>query len=182
MYSAMTNMDSISGRDILIISLCTFSVPILSESRFCWARTSAFSSSLDNLSSNNFNINLSLSFLEQVIAALNEKKAGRTHIPYRNSMMTTILKDSLGGNCKTILIANVSSCLEYIDETLSTMRFAMRCARVENQVRRNEHMDLNVLVSKLQSENIELKRNRFLLYRGKRCTFVSTISRYESAL
>lgn len=47
-------------------------------------------------------INLSLSFLEQVIIALNEKSTGRTHIPYRNSLMTTILKDSLGGNCKTV--------------------------------------------------------------------------------
>jgi len=47
-------------------------------------------------------INLSLSFLEQVIIALNQKSAGRSHIPYRNSLMTTILKDSLGGNCKTV--------------------------------------------------------------------------------
>ena len=65
-------------------------------------------------------INLSLSFLEQVIIALNEKEKGnRNHIPYRNSLMTTILKDSLGGNCKTILIANVSSDIHYIDETMS---------------------------------------------------------------
>jgi len=48
-------------------------------------------------------INLSLSFLEQVIIALNQKSTGRTHIPYRNSLMTTILKDSLGGNCKTVI-------------------------------------------------------------------------------
>lgn len=48
-------------------------------------------------------INLSLSFLEQVIIALNEKSQNnRSHIPYRNSLMTTILKDSLGGNCKTV--------------------------------------------------------------------------------
>lgn len=48
-------------------------------------------------------INLSLSFLEQVIIALNQKSTGRMHIPYRNSLMTTILKDSLGGNCKTVI-------------------------------------------------------------------------------
>jgi kinesin family protein 6/9 len=49
-------------------------------------------------------INLSLTFLEQVIIALNEKTRGnRFHIPYRNSLMTTILKDSLGGNCKTVI-------------------------------------------------------------------------------
>jgi kinesin family protein 6/9 len=55
--------------------------------------------------------------LEQVIVALHEKRSGaRQHIPYRNSLMTTILKDSLGGNCKTVSvdlensIDNVSDC------------------------------------------------------------------------
>jgi kinesin family protein 6/9 len=104
-------------------------------------------------------INLSLSFLEQVILALNEKSNGsRTHIPYRNSLMTTILKDSLGGNCKTILIANVSSDEDSLEETISTMRFAARCAKVENEISVNEHMDLNILVSKLQNENEELRK------------------------
>jgi len=104
-------------------------------------------------------INLSLSFLEQVIIALNEKSNGqRTHIPYRNSLMTTILKDSLGGNCKTILIANISSDIDNLEETFSTMRFAMRCGKVENEIKINEHMDLNILVSKLHSENEELRK------------------------
>ena len=104
-------------------------------------------------------INLSLSFLEQVIVSLGDKDKGKiNHIPYRNSLMTTILKDSLGGNCKTILIANASSDLKYLDETLSTMRFALRCAKVKNEISRNEHMDLNVLVNKLQTENTLLKK------------------------
>ena len=51
-------------------------------------------------------INLSLHFLEQVIVSLHEKSQGRrTHVPYRNSMMTALLRDSLGGNCKTCMIA-----------------------------------------------------------------------------
>ena len=104
-------------------------------------------------------INLSLSFLEQVIVSLGDKDKGKiNHIPYRNSLMTTILKDSLGGNCKTILIANASSDLKYLDETLSTMRFALRCSKVKNEISRNEHMDLNVLVNKLQTENTLLKK------------------------
>lgn len=103
-------------------------------------------------------INLSLSFLEQVIIALNEKsKNNRIHVPYRNSLMTTILKDSLGGNCRTCLIANCSTDLTNIDETLSTLRFAVRCSKIENEVTVNSHMDLNILVSKLNSENNELK-------------------------
>lgn len=48
-------------------------------------------------------INLSLHYLEQVIVALSE--SNRTHVPYRNSMMTSALRDSLGGNCLTVMIA-----------------------------------------------------------------------------
>jgi kinesin family protein 6/9 len=51
-------------------------------------------------------INLSLHYLEQVIVALSEKN--RSHIPYRNSMMTSVLRDSLGGNCMTTMIATCS--------------------------------------------------------------------------
>lgn len=71
-------------------------------------------------------INLSLTYLEQVIIALNERGKGgnRQHIPYRNSLMTTLLKDSLGGNCKTVMIATVSSENDNIEETLSTLRFS----------------------------------------------------------
>jgi kinesin family protein 6/9 len=54
-------------------------------------------------------INRSLSYLEQVIVALNDKSKGkRAHVPYRNSMLTSILRDSLGGNCKTVMIATLS--------------------------------------------------------------------------
>ena len=116
-----------------------------------------------NKNDTNFNetkyINLSLSFLEQVIISLGEKEKRKiSHIPYRNSLMTKILKDSLGGNCKTILIANASSNIKYIDETLSTMRFALRCAKVKNEISKNEHIDLTVLINQLQTENIFLKK------------------------
>ena len=56
-------------------------------------------------------INLSLTYLEQVIVALNQKSKygkSKSHIPYRNSLLTTLLKDSLGGNCKTVMIATIS--------------------------------------------------------------------------
>lgn len=55
-------------------------------------------------------INVSLFFLEMVIVALHERGTkGRQHIPYRNSMMTSVLRDSLGGNCKTVMIATVNA-------------------------------------------------------------------------
>ena len=78
-------------------------------------------------------INRSLSFLEQVIIALYEKaKGNRIHVPYRNSMMTSILRDSLGGNCQTVMIANLSSDISNEEETMSTARFATRCQKLIN--------------------------------------------------
>ena len=73
-------------------------------------------------------INKSLSYLEQVIVALakNEGKK-RQHVPYRNSMLTSILRDSLGGNCKTVMIATMAMEKQSEEETLSTVRFANRC-------------------------------------------------------
>jgi len=50
-------------------------------------------------------INRSLSYLEQVVVALSERE--RDHVPYRQSKLTYLLKDSIGGNCKTIMIANM---------------------------------------------------------------------------
>lgn len=61
-------------------------------------------------------INTSLHYLEMVIVALHEKNTkGRAHIPYRNSMMTSVLRDSLGGNCKTVMVATVSAEKEQTD-------------------------------------------------------------------
>lgn len=70
-------------------------------------------------------INRSLSYLEQVIVALHQRTKGtRAHVPYRNSMMTSILRDSLGGNCKTVMLATMAVDKASEEETLSTARFA----------------------------------------------------------
>ena len=58
-------------------------------------------------------INLSLHYLEQVIVALADSR--RSHVPYRNSMMTTVLRDSLGGNCMTAMLATMSSHKNNVD-------------------------------------------------------------------
>ena len=70
-------------------------------------------------------INLSLSSLGKVISALAQGKKSQ-HIPYRDSKITRILQDSLGGNTKTTLIAAVSPLLECCEETISTLKFADR--------------------------------------------------------
>ena len=65
-------------------------------------------------------INRSLSYLEQVVIALSAK--GRSHTPYRQSKLTHLLKDSLGGNCKTLLMANIYGEAQHIEETISTLQ------------------------------------------------------------
>ncbi|KAK9906503.1 hypothetical protein WJX75_003012 [Coccomyxa subellipsoidea] len=80
-------------------------------------------------------INKSLSFLEQVIMALSEKST--KHVPYRSSKLTHFLKDSIGGNCRTRLIACIWSDEAQLSETLSTCRFAQRMMQVAVNAHRN---------------------------------------------
>ncbi|XP_049620712.1 kinesin-like protein KIF6 [Suncus etruscus] len=100
-------------------------------------------------------INLSLHYLEQVIIALSEKH--RSHIPYRNSMMTSVLRDSLGGNCMTTMIATLSLEKRNIGESISTCRFAQRVALIKNEAVLNEEIDPRLLIIRLQREIQELK-------------------------
>ncbi|KAJ3332232.1 Kinesin-like protein kif9 [Blyttiomyces sp. JEL0837] len=101
-------------------------------------------------------INKSLTFLEQVIIALSDKK--RDHIPYRQSKLTHVLRDSLGGNCNTLMIANVWGEQEHIEETISTFRFATRMMCVTNMPEINVQFDPAALLKKYEKEIKELKQ------------------------
>ena len=79
-------------------------------------------------------INLSLSCLGNVISALVEQK----FVPYRDSKLTRLLQDSLGGNTKTAMIANVGPADYNYEETLSTLRYANRAKNIKNRPRINE--------------------------------------------
>ncbi|XP_033607244.1 osmotic avoidance abnormal protein 3 isoform X2 [Cryptotermes secundus] len=81
-------------------------------------------------------INLSLSALGNVISALVDGKS--KHIPYRDSKLTRLLQDSLGGNTKTLMIACLSPADNNYDETLSTLRYANRAKNIKNKPRINE--------------------------------------------
>ena len=91
------------------------------------------------------NINMSLFYLEQVIIEINNKSS---YISYRNSMMTMCLRDSIGGNCKTRMIANLSSDFDDIYESLSTCRFAQRVALIKNNAVVNEVVNSEILIQK----------------------------------
>eukprot|EP01032_Pedospumella_encystans_P039242 gene39242-biopygen24563 len=80
-------------------------------------------------------INLSLSALGNVISALSE---GSRHIPYRDSKLTRLLQDSLGGNTKTMMIAAISPADYNYEETMSTLRYASRAKHIKNKPKINE--------------------------------------------
>ena len=88
------------------------------------------------------NINLSLSTLGKVITTLAKKSAGQlgknTMIPYRESKLTMILANALGGNSKTTMIAAISPATFNFDETLSTLRYADAVKSIKNQAVVNE--------------------------------------------
>ncbi|KAL9558107.1 hypothetical protein MBANPS3_001056 [Mucor bainieri] len=124
------------------------------------------------------NINKSLTTLGKVIAALaeqsssqpsgNHKKAGSAaaaataahHIPYRDSVLTWLLKDSLGGNSKTAMIAAISPA-DY-DETLSTLRYADQAKRIKNKAVVNE--DPNARLIRELKEELQALRDTLMIY------------------
>lgn len=81
-------------------------------------------------------INLSLSALGNVISALVDGRS--QHIPYRDSKLTRLLQDSLGGNTKTMMVACLSPADNNYEETISTLRYANRAKNIKNKPKINE--------------------------------------------
>ncbi|XP_035266186.1 kinesin-like protein KIF3A isoform X2 [Anguilla anguilla] len=100
-------------------------------------------------------INLSLSTLGNVISALVDGRS--THVPYRNSKLTRLLQDSLGGNSKTMMCANIGPADYNYDETISTLRYANRAKNIKNKARINEDPK-DALLRQFQKEIEELKK------------------------
>jgi kinesin family protein 3/17 len=79
-------------------------------------------------------INLSLSLLSRVMRALVGRKP---HVPYRDSPLTQLLMDSLGGHSKTVMFATIAPSIHHVRETISTLRFAGCAKKIENQPVKN---------------------------------------------
>ncbi|XP_067168036.1 kinesin-like protein KIF18B isoform X1 [Apteryx mantelli] len=83
------------------------------------------------------NINRSLLALINVINALADAKSKKTHIPYRDSKLTRLLKDSIGGNCRTIMIAAVSPSMLAYEDTYNTLKYANRAKEIKLSLKSN---------------------------------------------
>uniref|UniRef100_A0AAR2K6W1 Kinesin family member 13Bb n=1 Tax=Pygocentrus nattereri TaxID=42514 RepID=A0AAR2K6W1_PYGNA len=105
------------------------------------------------------NINKSLTTLGLVISALADQGAGKNRskfVPYRDSVLTWLLKDSLGGNSRTAMVATVSPAADNYDETLSTLRYADRAKSIINHAVVNEDPNARI-IRELREEVDKLK-------------------------
>ncbi|KAK6152289.1 hypothetical protein DH2020_014924 [Rehmannia glutinosa] len=105
-------------------------------------------------------INKSLLTLGRVINALVEHLG---HIPYRDSKLTRLLRDSLGGRTKTCIIATVSPAVHCLEETLSTLDYAHRAKNIKNKPEVNQKMMKSTLIKDLYGEIERLKAGKLLL-------------------
>jgi kinesin family protein 4/21/27 len=115
------------------------------------------------------NINKGLSVLGRVVKALQMEQS---HIPYRESKLTRILKDSLGGNSCTVMLACISPSNMNKDESISTLKFAECAGSIVNKASVNTHYDeeytknneaLVKEISKLKQQNMNLQQQNYAL-------------------
>ncbi|XP_058109930.1 kinesin-like protein KIN-5D [Magnolia sinica] len=136
-------------------------------------------------------INKSLLTLGRVINALVEHSG---HIPYRDSKLTRLLRDSLGGKTKTCIIATISPSIHCLEETLSTLDYAHRAKNIKNKPEVNQKMMKSALIKDLYSEIDRLKqevyaarekngiyipRDRYLHEEAEKKAMVEKIERIE---
>ncbi|KAJ8548595.1 hypothetical protein ON010_g11077 [Phytophthora cinnamomi] len=112
-------------------------------------------SALSTIKKESMYINQSLSFLEQCIVALGSKE--QRHIPYRQTKLTNVLKDSLGGNSNTLMFACIWGEGRHLEETISTLKLAQRMMRVQNEVATIVETDPALLLRKYERQIRELK-------------------------
>ena len=110
-------------------------------------------------------INLSLTCLCQVISALTDPKA--TYVPYRDSQLTRLLQDSLGGNTKTVMVANIGPADYNLDETINTLRWASLCKEYSKQAQ-NQWRPKGCNVKRVPRRNQKAQSTAWMYPRWKR--------------
>ncbi|XP_013033221.1 kinesin-like protein KIF18A [Anser cygnoides] len=130
------------------------------------------------------NINRSLLALGNVINALADPKSKKQHIPYRNSKLTRLLKDSLGGNCRTIMIAAVSPSSMFYDDTYNTLKYANRAKDIKSSLKSNivsfdSHISQYVKICNEQKKEIIMLKEKLRAYEEKKA---SVLENYDGAV
>ncbi|EYU26201.1 hypothetical protein MIMGU_mgv1a020090mg [Erythranthe guttata] len=128
------------------------------------------------------NINKSLSTLGLVIMSLVDVAQGKhRHVPYRDSRLTFLLQDSLGGNSKTTIIANVSSSICSANETLSTLKFAQRAKLIQNNAKINEDASTGVIALQLQIQQLKDQLSFLMKHQHTSMEFTDIVPRPEQS-
>lgn len=115
------------------------------------------------------NINQSLLTLGRCITALTE---GHQHVPFRDSKLTRLLQESLGGRAKTCIIATLSPVASNVDETLSTLEYASKAQRIKNKPELNARSTSRTLIKEYNSE-IESLKSMLMATREKNGVYLS---------
>uniref|UniRef100_A0A8D0L652 Kinesin-like protein n=1 Tax=Sphenodon punctatus TaxID=8508 RepID=A0A8D0L652_SPHPU len=121
------------------------------------------------------NINRSLLALGNVINALADPKSKKQHIPYRNSKLTRLLKDSLGGNCRTIMMAAVSPSSMFYDDTYNTLKYANRAKDIKSSLKSNvvsldSHISQYVKICDEQKKEIMMLKEKLRVYEEEKAS------------
>lgn len=121
------------------------------------AGSERYHASSEQLAKESTSINQSLSTLANVISALAQNR--KTFIPYRNSSLTKLLKDSLGGSASTLMFANINPCDRNASETVSTLRYASRAKKIKNKPKVQVYLDpKHAMIAKMAEEISRLKQ------------------------
>lgn len=190
--TALTSINNVSSRSHAI---CTFYIKVVddisnkNDTTICSSKLSLVdlagservkrTNAIGDRFSEGVHINKGLLVLGQVISTLSEqsqsqaqqsKKNNRisnSHIPYRDSKLTRLLQDSLGGNSRTIMIACVSSCKHDIKESVNTLRYAQRARNIKNSTSVGKYSTSNsssnnahVIAIQRENENLKMKIQR----------------------
>ena len=137
---------------------------------------SSSKSDLDKILAESKNINTSLFYLCQVISKLAEQKMGLlrndSHIPFRNSNLTKILRSSLGGNARTCILCTVTPTASQFEQTLSTLRFGSNARSITNKVKANikRESSAQILIAYEQDASVLRRELELLAQRTRAAT------------